>query len=347
VKYANAYLGGVGGHVIELDECIDRSDGVSGQACANQFVDDKVAGVIEGSVGDSTPYVTTLTKAGIPWIALTGLTPAEFTGSTTFLFTAGVLGQLGSIAQYAVDHNFKRVTVIGINVAGVSAVLKSFAAPLFAAAGITLDSSLVPPGTPDPTPQVTAALQHNPDGVVVYADAPTCRGVIPALAGGTTPDGKKPTVFITNVCIDQEVLKTVPAGDFDGVQLPAWIGPTGSDAETTLYDAVLAKYLPSADSSDGDTAHGYIVTLAAIRALNQVSPSVGTDAASVVQGLRAAVKVPVPLGDGSTFTCDGKAIPAFIAMCSGQVVSAQLVDAKPNSFSVIDASELIAKSFAQ
>jgi len=39
-KYANDYLGGVGGHPIQIVRCADKADGASATACANQFVQD-------------------------------------------------------------------------------------------------------------------------------------------------------------------------------------------------------------------------------------------------------------------------------------------------------------------
>src|SRR5215218_9900739 len=48
VEYANAYLGGIGGHEIEVVRCGDKADGASAAACGNQFVQEGVVAVVAG-----------------------------------------------------------------------------------------------------------------------------------------------------------------------------------------------------------------------------------------------------------------------------------------------------------
>src|SRR3954470_21103374 len=53
-KYANAHLGGIGGHPVQLDVCNDVADGASLLACGNRFVQDKVVAVVEGLVSSES-----------------------------------------------------------------------------------------------------------------------------------------------------------------------------------------------------------------------------------------------------------------------------------------------------
>jgi branched-chain amino acid transport system substrate-binding protein len=345
VDYANAYLGGLRGHKIEIDRCDDKEDGVSAPACANQFVDDDVLAVVQGQVSNGATYVNTLSPAGIPWIAYTGISVEEYTGTNVYLWNSGVLGQLAGVAAYAQQKGWKRVAIVGVNVAGVTAVANNFAKPIFAAAGVQLDVALITPGTPDPTTEVLAGLTSNPQGVIVYADATTCRGVMPVLANNATPDGTKVTTFITTTCIDPSVLETVPPEDFNGVQIPAYRGPTGDDSETKLYEAIMAKYAPSTPVT-GQSSGGYATMLAFIRMVNAGGlPEGAVTTADIGTAIKAAKGVPLPLGLGTQMTCDGKAVPAFKSICSTGVVSATLKDAKPEGFELIDASKVLSSAF--
>lgn len=345
VAYANDYLGGLAGHVIQLDECKDLGDGASATACANKFVDDKVVAVVEGQVADDTGYVTTLGKAGIPWTALTGVSAQAFTASNSFLWTPAVLGEIGAVVKYASDHQLSSVDFMGDNVAGVTSVYNSFVKPMFDKAGVKVNLTLVPPAEPDPTPQVIAALGTKPGAIVMFLDVALYGSVIPIIAANPPSSGDKPVLFGTPTALDPSVLKKVSADDLDGLQIPAYLGRNGKDdPETQLYDAVMAKYASSTDPG-GDAPQGYGSLLALVRLVNAAAPTGDLTAASITTALHSAKDIPMPLGLGAKLTCDGTALAAFPAVCSPQSVTAVMSGSTVSSFSLADVSSVVNAAF--
>src|SRR6185369_11697403 len=66
VAYANAYLGGLRGHPIELVPCEEKGVPAAAQACGNKFLQDHVAAVAAGSPGQTDPWIQIVSPAGIP-----------------------------------------------------------------------------------------------------------------------------------------------------------------------------------------------------------------------------------------------------------------------------------------
>ena len=64
--YANAELGGIGGHPIQVIRCAENEDVASATACANEMVQDNVAAVDIGTTGLGNTIVPIITKAGHP-----------------------------------------------------------------------------------------------------------------------------------------------------------------------------------------------------------------------------------------------------------------------------------------
>ena len=65
-KYANAYLGGIGGHPIELDVCDDKQTPSGTTDCDNQMITDKVPIVLNNVTGNGDPLIKNIAAAGIP-----------------------------------------------------------------------------------------------------------------------------------------------------------------------------------------------------------------------------------------------------------------------------------------
>ena len=79
VAYANAYAKGLDGHKINLYVCENQNSPAGGQTCANDMVQQGVVAVIEPFTGQGATEVPTITKAGIPYITLSGASEAELT----------------------------------------------------------------------------------------------------------------------------------------------------------------------------------------------------------------------------------------------------------------------------
>ena len=105
--YANAELGGIAGHPIQVDRCAENEDTASATACANKMVQDKVAVVVIGTTGFGNTMVPIIAKAGIPYVSATGSSSDELTTPGTFMWTGGFPADLGGMAKYAAQHSYK------------------------------------------------------------------------------------------------------------------------------------------------------------------------------------------------------------------------------------------------
>lgn len=311
--YANAELGGIAGHQIQVDRCSENEDTASATACANKMVQDNVAVVVIGTTGFGNTMVPIITKAGIPYVSATGSSSAELTTTGTFMWTGGFPADLGGMAKYAAQHGIKKVTAYVINAPAALEGAQAVGAPLFKAAGVGFTIEPVPGGVADATPQVTAGLAGKPGAAAIVANASTCTSILQALS---TVSPGLPAMANTS-CLNTSTL-TALGSAMNGVKIFGRSATQSNDQEAQLYRYVLAKYYPTANPS-GDTVTGYQGMLGLIRALSTMTGD--PTPASITAAIKAATNVPVPAGAGLTFTCDGKAMAGLTSNCSaGDVV---------------------------
>ena len=311
--YANAELGGIGGHPIQVDRCSETEDTASATACANQMVQDQVAAVVIGTTGFGGSMVPIITKAGIPYVSVTAAAAAEGTTPGTFMWSGGYVATLGGFAKYAAQQGYKKVTAYAIDTPASLAGANALGGPLFKAAGVSLTVSPVPAGVPDATSQVTAGLQSKPDAVAVIADEGTCTSILKALE---VVDPTIPRMVITS-CLTTSAVKALGSA-MNGVKVFGASAPQASDAEGQLYQYVMAKYAPDANAT-GYTVTGYQSMLGLVRATAGLK---GTPTPqSITAAIKAAKNVALPAGGGLTFTCNGTAVTGQPSDCSaGEVM---------------------------
>ena len=258
--YANAELGGIGGHPIQVIRCSENEDVASATACANEMVQDNVAVVDIGTTGLGGTMVPIITKAGIPYVSATGASPAELTTPGTFMWTGGFPSDLAGMATEAHMHGYKKVTAFVIDTPGALAGAQEIGTPAFKADGVTLTIESVPEAVADATPQVTAGVGDSPGAVAIVADASTCTSVLQALS---TVDPTLP-VYANTSCLNSSTL-TALGSAMNGVKIFGRSDTESNDPEAELYRYVMAKYYPSANPS-GDSVTGYQGMLGLVRA---------------------------------------------------------------------------------
>jgi branched-chain amino acid transport system substrate-binding protein len=311
--YANAELGGIGGHPIQVIRCAENEDVASATACANEMVQDNVAAVDIGTTGLGNTIVPIITKAGIPYVSATGSSSDELTTPGTFMWTGGFPADLGGMAKLAGQHGYKKVTAFVIDAPSALAGAKEIGTPAFKAAGVALSIEAVPDAVADATPQVTAGLGDQPGAVAIVADASTCTSVLQALS---TVDPGIP-VYANTSCLNSSTL-TALGSAMNGVKIFGRSDTESNNPEAELYRYVMAKYYPSANAS-GDSVTGYQGMLGLIRATASLTGD--PTPASITTAIKAAANVPLPAGAGLTFTCNGKMFPGLSSNCSaGDVV---------------------------
>jgi branched-chain amino acid transport system substrate-binding protein len=311
--YANAELGGIGGHPIQVIRCAENEDVASSTACANEMVQDNVAAVDIGTTGLGNTIVPIITKAGIPYVSATGSSSDELTTPGTFMWTGGFPADLGGMAKYAAQHGYKKVTAFVIDTPSALAGAQEIGTPAFKAAGVALSVESVPEAVADATPQVTAGLGDQPGAVAIVADASTCTSVLQALS---TVDPTLPVYAVTS-CLNSSTL-TALGSAMNGVKIFGRSDTESNNPEAELYRYVMAKYYPSANPS-GDSVTGYQGMLGLVRATAGLTGDPAP--ASITSAIKAAKDVPLPAGAGLTFTCNGKMFPGLPSNCSsGDVV---------------------------
>ncbi|PXW32728.1 ABC transporter substrate-binding protein [Nocardia sp. 348MFTsu5.1] len=322
VKYANENLGGIGGRPIELVICKEAEEPASARDCANQMVEAKVSAAVITSTGLGDVMVPTITGAGIPYITASGQSTSELTNPGSFLWTGGFPASLNAMASYAGEKGMKNVTAFTINVPAAVNGLEKLGIPAFKAQGVDLKVVPIPLGTPDATPQVSAGLASNPEGVIVVGEETACTSVFKAL--GTL--GSTAEKFTNASCTADSVVQAV-GSSIEGAHVFAAYDATSDTPEANLFKSIMEKYSPSTETG-GQTPVAYQGMLGLIRATESVQGT-DTSAAAIIAAIKAAKDVPVPAAEGLTFTCNGTALPPLTSICGKGSIVLTIKDGQP------------------
>ncbi|MFT4042415.1 MAG: ABC transporter substrate-binding protein [Gordonia sp. (in: high G+C Gram-positive bacteria)] len=328
-KYANAQLGGIGGHPIELVPCRNGEDPVSARDCANRMVESKVSAVVVTSTGLGDVIVPIVTAAGIPYVSTAGQSTQELTTDGVYLWTGGFPASLHAMATHAKSEHIKHVTAFSVDVPAAVNGLRALGSAYFSQAGVDLKIVPIPLGTPDATPQISAGIADKPEGVVVVGDATSCTASFKAL-GTVGYTGDKMAI---QSCVTPDVIAAV-GPSINNTSIFTAAQTTGDNPEAVLYRSVVAQYSPHTDIS-GYAYVGYQGVLGLVRATAGISGS-DTSPAAIAAALKAARNVPTPAGGGLTFTCDGSANPALKAVCGKGSIVATLKDGNLVDPQVVD-----------
>lgn len=319
VQYVNQNLGGVSGHPLQLVVCTQKEDPATARNCANQLVADGVVAVLAPVTSQGDALVPIITNAGIPYVTVSGASRSEMSADNAFVLTGGVPGAFAGAAKYSAEH-YKKVALLIIDAGGVLATVKFLAEPAFQQAGVQLDVVGIPLGTPDTTPQVNAALAQHPDAVFVVGDGSLCTSVFKALSSlGSTADK-----MAVQTCAGPDVMASI-SSEVEGAKIFGTFDATSDNEDTRVFRTVLQKYSPET-SMYGFAFSGYQTLLGLTRSLQGIQGDI--TAASVGAAMRASNNVPLPLGDGLTFTCDGKQFPMLKAVCGQGVIVETVKDGK-------------------
>lgn len=321
VAYANANLGGLGGHPIQLVVCKQKEEPASAADCANQMVESDVVAVVVADTAYGAVMAPIIHRAKIPYVSYNAASAVELTAKDYgYAWTGGFPGNLKGMARYAKQQKMTDVTMFALDVPAVTTGAKSIGIPAFAAQGVKLNVVPVPPGTPDATPQVSAGLKTNPQAIAEIGDATFCTAILKAM----TALGSKAQKFVIQSCYAPAVFKATGAA-LDGAKLFSTGDGVTDDPEAKVYRAIMAKYAPGAQTT-GAAVPAYQSMMGLLRTAAAVTGEVTP--ASVNAAIRAAKAVPLPAGHGGTMTCDGTAMPGFPAVCANSSVVATIEGSK-------------------
>ena len=222
VDYANAELGGIDGHPVELDVC-GAGDAPEGHvACAQQFVnDDSVHIVLSGGfLGNSAAVAAITSEAGKAMITL-GNDFVDYFTPNSYVFDPGLPGLAQVFFVFASQE--RDIETMTLFIADDPA-FEPFIPVLELIAetnGIAINE-VIPLGfEPDLTGPISAANTDNESWIFVLGDGAQCG----AASAGVETIGYDGQLFANDLCMSEDV---VSSGALNG-----WSGPVVSSAPTT------------------------------------------------------------------------------------------------------------------
>ena len=305
--YANDYLAGAGGRTIELVTCDTEQTPAGAQDCVAELISEGVVAIVNGVSGQTETINADANEAGIPFMQSGGISQEAMGSPLTHILTNGLAALVGP-AAVATEAGLTKAGIIVIDVPAASGPI-SGAAPLFYGnVGVAVEIVTIPPGTPDMTPQVQAAISNGVEQFAIIGDEPFCTSAISAiqLLGFEGP------VVVIRPCIGETSIAEV---EMEGILLIGLTSDDPADAEVALFAAVMAEYAPGA-LTDSIAQGGYTAMLGFARAVaghpeGEMTPE------SVQEAILAMEPAPLPVGpDGATFQCNRTAIALAPAICS-------------------------------
>jgi branched-chain amino acid transport system substrate-binding protein len=312
VAYANAYKGGLAGRKINLVVCQNQETPAGGQACANQMVQDKVVAVVLPFTGQGATEVPTITKAGIPYISLSGASNQELMTPGAYDLTGGYPATLGAYALSAKAHGYSKFAMLVSNVPAAIQGAELLGGLVFKNAGVGYKVIPVNPGTADVTPQLQAAASWGAKAIGLTGDVTLCSSF---LKGYQTLGLTEPK-YVIATCLDPSIFSTL-GSELGG----SYVDTTSnaSPADDALYAAITKKFAPSVNPNPNASANqssGLIPVLSLLDIMTGYTGAVTP--AAVKSQLALSTQRTVPLSGGITYLCNGKAIPLLPSVCSAE-----------------------------
>jgi branched-chain amino acid transport system substrate-binding protein len=307
VKYVNEYLGGVAGRPLELVTCADHLSPAGAGDCANQMLAAKVPVVLQSQPAAPQPIMKLLEPAKVPYFTVAGVDQSVLLSKYGYAL-GNPLTVIGAPIKTAKDDGVKKVGMVYIDIPALAG-FKGIAQPLYDKSGIGLVSTGIPPGTPDVTPQVQAALSSGAEEFMVIGDSTLCINTLKAL---------KTLGFTGKILINVQCLGGLAAavpGGIAGVMVATTSSSDPRDPDVALYDAIAAKYASGTPAHGVNAEPGYAVVMGFARAMKGLKAGAVTSA-DIVQALTSMSPQRVPLLADQTFQCNRKIAPLTPAVCS-------------------------------
>ena len=255
--------------------------------------------------------IKTLENNGIPYV---GGIPVSFESArspVSFQFSGGTWGAVLGMGQYAVEKlHAKKIAVIYAEFGPITDSANLGKRVLEAhGAQVTLVS--VSPINADMVQALNTAAQAKPDAVIALtADS----GCVPTMQTAQQIGFKAPIMY-TGACVAPKILDAVgKAADGSIFNLEADLDPKNPD--NVLYQEIAKRYGPKYEYQSQSAG---TVSFRAMVNLYSMLRKLGADKANpaaILAGFRAAKDVPSFFGH--PYTCNGKQLTGYSAMCSPQ-----------------------------
>ena len=254
-------------------------------------------------------------RANIPFLIYTAFSPETLQSPTAFAFTNAALAPVIGTAVLVQQAGQSSMTAIGLNFPVVTNNYEA-AAPTVASLGIDFNTEVVEYGAADQTPQWQAATSRDPDALLITEDAATCVGAASAMAT-LGFDGQ---LYMASIC-DNGPVHTAGGDSLNGTIFLAPDSSADSASEDTqIYMQAVEQYAPAIEDAGltlANTAvNNFQVFMNLYAVLAGVDDPASLNAETITDAMRAATDVPIFMGGGGTFTCDGDQVPGSPALCS-------------------------------
>ncbi|WP_158506345.1 ABC transporter substrate-binding protein [Tomitella biformata] len=312
--YANDYLGGIGGHPIEVKVCEARQIPAAATDCSNQMVSANVAAVVQGALAEVDQTIPALTAANIPLLVGIASTQTALTTPGVFSLFNG-LSYFGAPAGLAKAEGLKTANMVVIAVPGAEGPARQIGVQLYKNAGVEASVTAVAPGTADMTPQITSAASSKPGMFHVFGNDSFCTSAFKAIKT-VAADTK---IVAIDRCLDPAAASSIPGG-YAGVQVVTTSNLSKDTEEAQLFQAILDKYGDGAKFGT-TAAFGYSPMLGMIQALNAAGLTEVTPA-TILAGIKSAPPTLYPLANGAKFQCNGEQMAISPNICNSDGIIA-------------------------
>jgi branched-chain amino acid transport system substrate-binding protein len=270
VKYANAELGGVDGHPVQLVTCFIASAEEEGTTCAQKFLaNSKVDVIALGGVAVGVQSFYSTLHGAKPVMDGVAATPIDTTQSNAVILFGDATHILPPFGTYARDvlHAKTAALVYPSDNAGIAIGAGAIKQGL-QAARVTVKSVGYSESTTDLTSVLTAAGAQTADMVIPYSDTAGCVNLAKSLTSLGITDAKK--IVSAPLCLNGQVIKGL--GDW-----PHWTYAIASslygdptDPGMPPYMAVAKKYSTPANAPDPWNIVNFGQLLTTIKMMNEV-----------------------------------------------------------------------------
>jgi branched-chain amino acid transport system substrate-binding protein len=313
VKYANAELGGVGGHPIELKTCFIATAEEEGTTCGQRLAaDDSVSVIGIGGVAIGTQAFYSAINGTKTVVAGVAVTPIDGVQPNSVIFFGDATHILGPFGTYARDVlQADTAALVYPSEPGIIEGARAIKAGL-EAAGVTVNEVGYPPSQTDLIGPLTSAGAQTADMVIPYSSANGCVNLANGLTALNITDSKR--IVSAPLCLNGLVIAAL--GDF-----PHWTFAIASSlfGDTTdpgmpAYTAVTQAHGDPTTAPDPWNIVAFSQVLTIIKFLNEIgydniTPQAVLDKAKAFQG---------PLALGAPSLQCGK-YPDAPAVCNDQI----------------------------
>ena len=305
VKYANAELGGIDGHPIQLVTCFIASAEEEGTTCAQKFLADKKIDVVNmGGVAIGVQSFFSTLHGSLPVIDGVAATPIDTTQPNAVILFGDATHILPPFGTYARDvlHAKTAALVYPSNNAGIVIGAGAIKAGLVAA-GVTVKAVGYSESTTDLTSVLTAAGAQTADMVIPYSDTAGCVNLAKGLTALGITDPKK--IVSAPLCLNGQVIAGLGDWPHWTYAIASSLFGDPSDPGMPAYMTVAAKYSTPAAAPDPWNIVNFGQLLTTIKIMNEVgyaslSPSAILAKAKVFTGPQALGAPELACGKYST-----------------------------------------------